>query len=186
MPLLCVDIGNTHVHVALEHEGGFVLPHKIPTALLDDSDRGLRAYVATLPHAPEALAFCSVVPAATPRLHAVAADLGLSAWQLTYKADLGLPITYPTPAEIGQDRLAHAIGASTLYPGRPVIVIGLGTAVTFVLVTPEGGYEGGILAPGPALVTRYLHERTAQLPLVTDLTTPITSVVGKSTVDASA
>jgi type III pantothenate kinase len=108
----------------------------------------------------------------------------MPAWQLTHKARLGLPITYPTPSEIGQDRLAHAIGASVLHPGRPVIVIGLGTAVTFALATPEGGYEGGILAPGPAVMTRYLHERTAQLPLVTDLTTPITSVVGKSTADA--
>ena len=54
----------------------------------------------------------------------------------------------------------------------------------FSKVTPEGGYEGGIITPGPALVTRYLHERTAQLPLVTDLQTPVESVIGKSTAEA--
>lgn len=182
--LLCVDIGNTHVHVALQRNGDFSHPHDIPTALLEDPALGLPAYLVNLPQAPSALAFCSVVPAATPRLLSLASSLGLPAWQLTHEAQLGLPISYPNPGEIGQDRLAHAVGASVLHPGRPVVVIGLGTAVTFDLITPAGGYEGGILAPGPALVTRYLHERTAQLPLVTDLTTPIKSVIGKSTAEA--
>jgi type III pantothenate kinase len=125
-----------------------------------------------------------VVPAATPKLLALAAAAGLPAWQLTHEVRLGVPITYPRPFEIGQDRLANAAGAHALAPGRPAIVIDLGTAVTFDLITPQGGYEGGIITPGPALVTRYLHERTAQLPLVTDLTTPITSVIGKSTAEA--
>lgn len=125
-----------------------------------------------------------MVPAATPKLLAVAASAGLPAWQLTHQARLGVPVTYPNPAEIGQDRLANAAGAHALAPGRPAVVIDLGTAVTFDLVTPEGGYEGGIITPGPALVTRYLHERTAQLPLVTDLQTPVESVIGKSTAEA--
>lgn len=188
-PLLCVDIGNTNVHVALRRGDEFAHAHDIPTQWLDDPARGLPTYLAALgprgaPTAPRALAFCSVVPAATPRLRALADLLDLPAWQLTHEARLGIPISYPRPSEIGQDRLAHAVGAAVLCPGRPVVVIGLGTAVTFDLVTPEGGYEGGILAPGPALVTRYLHERTAQLPLVTDLTSPVTSVVGKSTAEA--
>jgi type III pantothenate kinase len=188
--LLCVDIGNTHTHVALHHDGALHAQRDIPTPLLDDPGAGLPAYLAALrsvlpaPSSPHAFAFCSVVPAATPKLRALASAAGLPAWQLTHEVRLGVPITYPRPAEIGQDRLANAAGAHALAPGRPAVVIDLGTAVTFDLITPEGGYEGGIITPGPALVTRYLHERTAQLPLVTDLTTPITSVIGKSTVEA--
>ncbi len=176
--LLCIDIGNTHTHVGLWRDGNLSDLADYPTAQLDDPASGLPARIAAAPD----LAFCSVVPAATPRLLALAS--GRPVWQLTHRVKLGVPITYPRPAEIGQDRLANAAGAHALAPGRPAVVIDLGTAVTFDLVTPDGGYEGGIITPGPALVTRYLHERTAQLPLVTDLTTPVTSVIGKSTAEA--
>ncbi len=66
----------------------------------------------------------------------------------------------------------------------PAIVIDCGTAVTFDIVTHAGGYEGEIIAPGPALIIRYLHERTAQLPLVTDLTPPVTTAIGNSIAEA--
>ncbi len=194
--LLLLDIGNTHTHLALHHEGRLTAQQDIPTPALDATDSPLRALLASL-SSPQVsglksqvsglrpqVSFCSVVPAATPKLLALAAAAGLPAWQLTHEVRLGVPITYPRPAEIGQDRLANAAGAHALAPGRPAVVIDLGTAVTFDLVTPEGGYEGGIITPGPALVTRYLHERTAQLPLVTDLATPVTSVIGKSTAEA--
>lgn len=181
--LLLLDVGNTHTHLALHHDGALSAQEDIPTPALDALDSPLRALLAATP-AIKSLAFCSVVPAATPRVLGLVAAVGLPAWQLTHEARLGVPITYPRPAEIGQDRLANAAGAHALAPGRPAIVIDLGTAVTFDLVTPEGGYEGGIITPGPALVTRYLHERTAQLPLVTDLTTPVTSVIGRSTAEA--
>lgn len=191
--LLLLDIGNTHTHLALHHEGRLTAQQDIPTPALDAPDSPLRTLLTQVSGRQShpstaasltALAFCSVVPAATPKLLALAAAVGLPAWQLTHEVPLGVPITYPRPAEIGQDRLANAAGAHALAPGRPAVIIDLGTAVTFDLVTPEGGYEGGIITPGPALVTRYLHERTAQLPLVTDLTTPITSVIGKSTAEA--
>ena len=181
--LLCIDIGNTHTHLAFHRDGALSGQRDLPTSLLDDPAQGLPSVLAAAP-AVRSIAFCSVVPAATPKLLAVAASAGLQAWQLTHQAGLGVPITYPNPAEIGQDRLANAAGAHALAPGRPAVVIDLGTAVTFDLVTPEGGYEGGIITPGPALVTRYLHERTAQLPLVTDLQTPVASVIGKSTAEA--
>ena len=188
--LLCIDIGNTHTHVALLRDGVFRDHQDIPTPALDAPASPLHALLASQVSGFRSqvsglgIAFCSVVPSATPRLLALAAAAGIPAWQLTHQVRLGVPITYPRPSEIGQDRLANAAGAHALTPGRPAVVIDLGTAVTFDLVTPEGGYEGGIITPGPALVTRYLHERTAQLPLVTDLATPVTSVIGKSTAEA--
>ncbi|TAG32504.1 MAG: type III pantothenate kinase [Verrucomicrobia bacterium] len=181
--LLLLDVGNTHTHLALLRDGILSAQQDIPTPLLDAPDSPLRAVLAA-GSAIQCLAFCSVVPTATLRVGALAAAAALPSWQLTHEARLGVPISYPRPAEIGQDRLANAAGAHALAPGRPAIVIDLGTAVTFDLVTPEGGYEGGIITAGPALVTRYLHERTAQLPLVTDLTTPVTSVIGRSTAEA--
>ncbi len=178
--LLCIDIGNTHVHFAARRGGVFDPITEIPTATLDAPDGALaRLFSPGLP-----VAFCSVVPAATERLRALAAARGVDAWQLTHDQNLGLPVDYPRPAEIGQDRLANAAGARELLGPAPAVVIDLGTAVTFDIITTAGGYEGGVIAPGPALVTRYLHERTAQLPLVTDLMTPVTTTIGKSTVEA--
>lgn len=177
---LCIDIGNTHTHFAYCRNHEFSPVREIPTAQLDDSSTGIPCYLNDVAE----IVFCSVVPAASVRLLAVAAAHGTPVWQLTHEKKLGLPITYPRPSEIGQDRLANAAGARALMGDGPAIVIDLGTAVTFDLITRHGGYEGGIIAPGPALVTRYLHEKTAQLPLVEDLVTPVTSIIGKSTAEA--
>ncbi|AHF90041.1 pantothenate kinase [Opitutaceae bacterium TAV5] len=184
--LLCVDIGNTNTHYGLVTNGRTAHQSDVATRAIDDPVLGLPQRIRELRatgNAIDALAFCSVVPAATPRVCRVAEEAGLSWWQLTHASRLGVRITYPEPAEIGQDRLANAVGAHAL-AGSPAVVIDLGTAVTFDIVTKSGGYEGGIIAPGPALVTRYLHERTAQLPLVEDLATPVESVIGHSTSEA--
>lgn len=187
--LLCLDLGNTHLHHGLVAPGGLTpatATGEIPTARLDDPREGLPAWLARLQAAAiplAGIAWCSVVPAANPRLLATLAGLPAPVWRIGPEADLGLPIAYPRPQEIGHDRLANAAGAVALV-GTPAIVIDLGTAVTFDILTRAGGYEGGIIAPGPALMTRYLHERTAQLPWVEDVLTPVTTAIGRSTVEA--
>ena len=186
-PLLCIDIGNTHTHYGVVGSDGAIAQGEVVTPLLDDPQEGLPPRLAHLLRAhPDigGVSFCSVVPAINRRLREVlAAYPKLPVFQLTHETRLGLPITYPNPSEIGQDRLANAAGVRALVPG-PAVVIALGTAVAFDIITTQGGYEGGIITPGPALVTRYLHERTAQLPLVEDLITPVKSVIGKSTTEA--
>ena len=179
--LVCIDIGNTHTHFGFLEPGGQMAARN-PGEVRTDTLEGLATLLATRADV-SAIAFCSVVPKAVPRLRAALEPLGLPIWQLTHKVRLGVDITYPQPSEIGQDRLANAAGAAALGP-LPVVVIDLGTAVTFDIVTRRGGYEGGIITPGPALMTRYLHEHTAQLPLVEDVVTPVSSAIGKSTVEA--
>ena len=183
--LLCIDIGNTHTHFAWVAPGGQQQAHgqgEIPTG---DLPRLPTAISAQFPSVRPLLgiAICSVVPAATPLAIAALQSLNLPIWQIDHQSNLGVPLHYPQPREIGQDRLANTAGAIALGP-PPAIVIDLGTAVTFDIITRRGGYEGGIIAPGPALMTRYLHEHTAQLPLVEDVITPVYSAIGKSTVDA--
>lgn len=186
--LFCVDIGNTHTHFALVRpDGGAVTAAgELPTPQLGDAAEGIAGRLDALTRAhgrPVAIAFCSVVPAANIPLRRTLAAAGLPVWQLTHETPLGISIGYPNPREIGQDRLANAAGAHAI-AGSPAIVIDLGTAVTFDIVSRAGGYEGGIIAPGPALMTRYLHERTAQLPLVEDLVTPVIRPIGRSTAEA--
>lgn len=183
--LLCIDIGNTHTHLGYIATGGksaATASAELPTADLGEIAGAIRS-LGTVDERPQGIAFCSVVPAATPRLHQLLAGQSCPLWQLTHEVNLGVPITYPQPAEIGHDRLANAAGATALGEA-PVVVIDLGTAVTFDIISKRGGYEGGIITPGPALMTRYLHERTAQLPVVEDVTTPVESAIGKSTSEA--
>jgi type III pantothenate kinase len=187
MPTLCIDIGNTHTHFGVVHSDNTVTDQsEVSTTFIDDPQEGLPNRLAALFLAnPQiaGVAFCSVVPAINRRLREVLkAATAVPVFQLTHECRLGVPITYPKPAEIGQDRLANAAAAHAL-GGSPAVVIDSGTAVTFDILTHEGGYEGGIIAPGLELTRRYLHERTAQLPLLDDSLT-IKGMIGKSTTEA--
>jgi type III pantothenate kinase len=184
--LLCIDIGNTHTHYGVVGPGGTGDLGTVVTPFLDDPQEGLPPRLAALFQARgriEGIAFCSVVPAVNGRLREVlAAASARPVFQLTHECRLGVPISYPKPAEIGQDRLANTAAAHAL-GGSPAVVIDSGTAVTFDIITREGGYEGGIIAPGLELTRRYLHERTAQLPLLDDAL-DIKGMIGRSTTEA--
>ncbi|MCF3650363.1 type III pantothenate kinase [Synoicihabitans lomoniglobus] len=184
--LACIDIGNTHVHFGLMPAGGQTAAiglGELRTDHIEQLGERIRATADQNHVTLTGVALCSVVPAATLLAAEALFPLHVPVWQLTHESDLGVPITYPVPAEIGHDRLANAAGAAALGQ-TPAIIIDLGTAATFDIVTRRGGYEGGIIAPGPALMTRYLHEHTAQLPLVEDVVTPVPTAIGKSTVEA--
>jgi type III pantothenate kinase len=79
-----------------------------------------------------------------------------------------LPIQngYGTPATLGFDRLAAAVGAWTLQPGKSLLVIDLGTAVTYDFVSADGIFSGGNIAPGVRTRLKSLNYFTGKLPLV--------------------
>ncbi len=82
--------------------------------------------------------------------------------------DTLLPIRngYATPETLGFDRLAAAIGAWSIQPGKPLLVIDLGTAVTYDFVSEDGLYTGGNIAPGLRTRLKSLNDHTSNLPLV--------------------
>jgi type III pantothenate kinase len=187
MSVLCIDIGNTHTHYGVVATGATLFQRALPTRLIDDPRDGLGPELARIREAQPALegaAFGSVVPAATGKLLPL---LAAHPWrrpvfQLTPEKKLGVRIGYPRPKEIGADRLANAAGAQLLF-GAPAVVIDLGTAVTFDIITQSRGYEGGIIAPGVELMRRYLHEQTALLPTLDD-SVEVSRAIGQSTVEA--
>lgn len=73
---------------------------------------------------------------------------------------------YKTPHTLGADRLAAAVGANYLQPQRDILIVDIGTCITFDFVSSEGVYEGGNISLGPTMRLKALHEYTAKLPLV--------------------
>lgn len=73
---------------------------------------------------------------------------------------------YATPLSLGSDRIAAAVGAYMEHEGTAVLVIDVGTCITYDFVNRHGEYLGGNISPGPRIRFKALHEMTAALPLV--------------------
>lgn len=86
--------------------------------------------------------------------------------RLEYGIPVPLSIKYRSPQTLGMDRLAAAVGAWAASPGRNLLVIDAGTAITCDFVSADGAYVGGNIAPGVKLRLESLHEHTGRLPLV--------------------
>jgi len=180
--ILLFDIGNTHTHVGLADGRRVRKQVNLPTrAWFDGEARALVKKIAGREKITGAV-LCSVVPRATPKVRqTVRALWRLDTLELNAQTIRGVGIDYPKPASIGPDRLANALAARQRF-GSPVVVVDFGTAVTFDVVNREGNYVGGIIAPGLAAMTDYLHEKTALLPRIR--IREIRTAIGKSTEEA--
>jgi len=81
------------------------------------------------------------------------------------KLPLGIKILYDDPEQVGADRIANAVAAFELY-GGPIIIVDLGTATTFDVVSKKGEYLGGAISPGIETSSANLFKKTALLPKV--------------------
>ena len=109
--------------------------------------------------------------------------LGVEPLIIGENAELGVDVRIDKPSEAGADRLVNAVGAHIVYPG-PLIVIDSGTATTFDIVGADGGFEGGIIAPGVNLSMQALHDAAAKLPRIAIQRPERNRVVGTDTVTA--
>jgi len=194
--ILLFDIGNTNTHVGLADNRHVRKNTNIPTSLWfrGVAGKAMKRFVGRA--VLEGAALCSVVPRATPRVRkfvtqfsrerrqlagADAGAPGIALLELTPKNLRGIGIDYPKPDTIGQDRLANAVAARNRF-GAPVVVVDFGTAVTFDVINRAGNYAGGIIAPGLAAMTDYLHEKTALLPRIK--IREVKTAIGRSTEQA--
>jgi type III pantothenate kinase len=180
--ILLFDIGNTHTHVGLANDRRVLKQTDLPTGAWRSGEATAQIQKFIGKNRIEGAALCSVVPRVTPLVvKAVRVLAGVPVLELTPKTVRGVGIDYPRPATIGPDRLANAIAARHRF-GAPVVVVDFGTAVTFDVVNANGDYVGGIITPGLAAMTDYLHEKTALLPRIR--IREIKTAIGKSTQEA--
>ena len=161
--ILTVDIGNTNITIGLFKGDKLRFKENFPTSKAQGFGLFLRG-IAVLKSAVEAAVICSVVPKATTLIKKAIAGLGHIPIYVLGRG-LAVPIKnrYGRPEQVGQDRLVCAYAAMRLY-GAPVIVVDLGTAITFDVVSKNREYLGGVILPGLNLSLKALHQGTALLP----------------------
>ena len=155
---LVVDIGNTLLKLAV-FDGGRLVAQQCVGELREETFAGL------LGGARAARAVVASTRGEAPAI--VEAVRRHTDYLLEFTPATPVPIgnAYLTPATLGRDRLAAAVGAATFYPGRNALIVDFGTAVTLDFVSADGVFRGGCISPGMAMRFRALHEYTAALPL---------------------
>ena len=158
---LIIDIGNSSAKVALFEETA--LAEHIH-AEHDELPQLLSTMAAGHPTL-ECAILSSVIPLTSAMQEAIE---GLPFPCLLMSSNLQMPfhIAYKTPETLGPDRLAAAAEAWGQQPGHNLLVIDMGTAITYDLVTAEGEYLGGNIAPGISMRFKALNHFTGKLPLV--------------------
>lgn len=189
MRLLAADVGNTNLTLGLFADGRLEGSWRATTsadATVDEvailCERLLSLGDARLADV-DAAAIASVVPPLTDTLvQALTERAGVDPLVVDAGALGGvLEIEIDRPAEAGADRLCNALAARTEF-GGPAIVIDLGTSTNFDLVSAEGAYIGGAIAPGMRLSLEALVGRASKLPRI-DLRRP-QRAIGTNTIAA--
>lgn len=160
MPLLTIDQGNSSAKISL-WEGPELIDAETFQRRLQRRD--LEAVVRRF--APRKALCCSVTGNGGEMVEWLSRQ-GIEALELSSKLPLPLVIDYRTPGTLGPDRIAAAVGAWSLFPGENALVVDMGTAVTYDVVTAGGHYAGGNIAPGVGMRLRALRSFTARLPEV--------------------
>jgi type III pantothenate kinase len=185
--LLAIDIGNTHITLGLYDLKTWRRQWRLRTEY-DKTEDEYGIYIKTLlweenvSDKVEAAIISSVVPPLTVSFSAMCRRyLGLEALIVDSNASTGVRILTDNPAEVGADRIVNAAAAHYLYT-NPVIVVDMGTATTFDVVSRKGELVGVAIAPGLGLAASALSDKAAQLGRVALEAPP--KAIGKNTIHA--
>jgi len=170
--LLTIDIGNTNTTLGIFEGEELRATWHIATEVRRMVDECAALILNLLHHRGldvsdvKEAAMCSVVPP----LQATFVELFERYFQITplvveAGVKTGVRILADNPREVGTDRIVNTAAAHHLY-GGPAIVADLGTATTFDVVSKDGDYLGGAIAPGIVTATEALFMRAAKLPRV--------------------
>jgi type III pantothenate kinase len=186
--LLVLDVGNTKTAVGVYSEGKWIADWRVTTHLDHLPDEYYVLLKSLLEDAGlsfgkiSGAAVASVVPPLTATFEElVVRILGRKPIVVGHGVRTGIQVRIENPREVGADRIANTAAVHKLH-GGPAIVLDLGTATTFDVISKDGDYLGGAIAPGLGIAADALVRRTAKLPKV-ELTLP-DSAIGRNTVAA--
>ncbi len=184
--LLAIDIGNTHTVIGVYERDRLIGDWRI-TSSIDRTEDEIGMFVKSFckeasidPELVVRSGISSVVPNMTPVYQKMAKKyFNIEPVVISSALDLGITILYDDPTAVGTDRLCNAVAGYTQY-GGPLIIIDFGTATTYDVISEQGEYLGGIIAPGVETSSAELHRRAAKLPKI-DIIFP-EKVIGKTTI----
>jgi len=184
--LMAIDVGNTNTVLGI-YRGEELLHHWRLITVRERTADEWGVLIRTLFHLGEipnegvaGIVISSVVPPSRPAMEEMSLRyFGIQALFIEPTMDLGMPVRYTPPGDVGADRIVNGIAAYAAF-GGPVIIVDFGTATTFDLVSAEGEYMGGVIAPGIGISAEALFLRAARLPRV-ELRQP-EKVIGDTTV----
>jgi len=186
--LLVVDVGNTQTHLGtfrgeeLLHDWRFATVRESTADELGSRLRNLLALRELTFADLDASILSSTVPQLRPEWTAMAERyLGHTMPVIGPGLRTGMPIRMDNPREVGADRLVNSVAAYERV-GGPCVIVDFGTAITYDVVSGDGEYVGGIIAPGVEISLEALTSRAAAIPKI-DLAPP-RALIGKSTVEA--
>lgn len=185
--ILALDVGNTNVTIGVFAGDVLVTAWRLRTDREQTADEWgikLRQLLTLAGYRLEAfrgMVIASVVPPVDqPLTEMCQRYFNSQPLFLSVDLDLGIGIDIDHPREAGADRLANAAAAAEHY-GFPCVVVDLGTAINFDVVSADRKFIGGIICPGIGMATTGLYQKTARLPLV-DFREPA-RLIGRNTVD---
>ena len=184
--LMVIDVGNTNTVLGVYRNEELLHCWRLVTARERTADEWgiLLRTLFQLGEIPNetlsAIAISSVVPPARTALEEMAARyFGVQPLFIEATMNLGMPVRYNPPSDVGADRVVNAVAAYEEF-GGPVIVVDFGTATTFDAISAQGEYLGGVIAPGIGISAEALFLRAARLPRV-EIRQPA-KIIGDSTV----
>lgn len=185
--LLAIDISNTNIKFGLYNETTMQHHWVVSTARQRTTDEYAMVLRDLLRHAGYSLSnvddiiMSSVVPPLTPVFQDLATHYcQREALVISHNLDLGIELLIDNPWELGPDRIMTTLAAYHLY-GGPAIIIAFSTATTFDVVSSEGNFLGGAIAPGLVISAEALSSAASRLYRV-DLVPP-RSALGKNTIE---
>lgn len=184
--LLVMDIGNTNIVLGLFTGQDLQVSWRLSTSrerTADEYSVQIKALFAAAERDPaevEAVLICSVVPPLNEPLEKTVRNCFGQVPEFVDPASQRIvPVEYDPVSDVGADRVVNALAAIERF-GTPAIVVDFGTATTFDVVSSQGVYKGGVIAPGAGISAEALFSRAARLPRI-DIRKP-PAVLGHSTV----
>lgn len=186
--LLTIDVGNTNMVFGIFQDKELVGTFRVSTNATATSDEiGMKIlqyyqFRGIDPANTSAVIIASVVPPAMYSLiNAIRKYLRLQPLVVGKDVDPGMVNLYNNPREVGVDRLVNGVAAVARY-GKPLIIVDIGTAITFDAIDENGAYLGGAIFPGIKVAMEALFMKASKLPRVDIAATE--SAIGRTTVQS--
>jgi type III pantothenate kinase len=167
--ILAIDIGNTNIVLGVYQEQKLIAFWRMATALHRMADENavlLNSFLTrsglSFSEIEDGILSCVVPPLLPVFQEMCQRYMDFTPLVVEPGIKTGMRILYDNPLEVGADRIVNAVAAKELY-GTPLIIIDFGTATSFDVISKEGDYLGGAIAPGVVVASEALVQRAAKL-----------------------